>query len=107
MRVSEGSGAIVFEDPRDAAGAILPKVRSYNAYNGNKATFEMVEGRFLLFPAYLRHGVPVNRSAADRVSVAYSIMFSDFTEEMARPLWSGLPFAGAARGGAPGEREDP
>ena len=97
VRVPEGSGTIVFEDPRSAAAAILPKVKGYNAYNGNKATFEVAEGRFLIFPAYLRHGVPVNRSAGDRVSIAYNIMFSAFTEEMARPLWSGLPLGAAPR----------
>ncbi len=91
VSVPKGTGVIVFGDPREAAGAILPKVKGYNAYNGNEATFEIKAGRFILFPSYLRHGVPVNRSEEDRVSIAYNIMFSAFTQEMSRPLWSGIP----------------
>ena len=91
VSVPKGTGVIVFGDPREAAGAILPRVTEYNAYNGNEATFEIKAGRFILFPAYLRHGVPVNRSEEERVSIAYNIMFSAFTQEMSRPLWSGIP----------------
>ncbi len=105
VRIPEDSSVIVFEDPRTAAAAILPKIKSYNAYNGNTATFEVAEGRFLLFPAYLRHGVPVNRSPGERVSIAYNIMFSGFTEEMARPLWRGLPLDGS-RDGSGDQREE-
>ncbi len=90
VQVPKGSDKIVFLDPREQACTIMPPVKEYTAYNGNEVTFEIKAGRMILFPAWLRHGVPVNRSEEERVSMAFNIMFSTFTQEMSRPLWEGI-----------------
>ena len=48
------------------AGAILPKVNNFNRFNGNEITVDTKKGRLLIFPAWLHHAVPVNRSNRKR-----------------------------------------
>jgi hypothetical protein len=33
------------------------------------------------------HSVDVNRSDSERISIAFNIMFTQFAEKMAHPLW--------------------
>jgi hypothetical protein len=33
--------------------------------------------------------VPVNRSTAERISISFNVMFTNYTETMSPPLWSG------------------
>ena len=50
-------------------------------------------GRIVLFPAWLSHSVPANRTKEERISIAFNAMFSDIAESMSAPLWKGtLPF---------------
>ncbi len=83
------SGRIEFTDPRPGNEVIFPRVKNWNVYNGNKVTLDVSEGRLIIFPAWLNHSVPVNRSNAERVSISFNVMFSSFTETMSRPLWKG------------------
>ena len=87
VAVPEGAGQIVFTDPRPQAGVMIPPVARYNKFIGNKITLEAKEGRMLLFPGWLLHSVPVNRSDEERVSISFNIMFSDYTEAMGGTLW--------------------
>jgi uncharacterized protein (TIGR02466 family) len=84
-----GVGQIVFGDPRPQAYGILPQTRISNKYIGNEIKLDVKEGRMVLFPAWLSHSVPVNRSDAERVSISFNIMFTDFTDTMSKPLWTG------------------
>jgi uncharacterized protein (TIGR02466 family) len=84
-----GAGQIVFGDPRPQAYGILPQTRSWNKYIGNEIKLEVKPGRMVLFPAWLSHSVPVNRSNEERVSISFNIMFTDFTNAMSKPLWTG------------------
>jgi hypothetical protein len=43
----------------------------------------------VLFPGWLVHQVPVNASAAERVSIAFNLMFRQFGETASAPLWKG------------------
>ncbi|MCI0429810.1 MAG: 2OG-Fe(II) oxygenase family protein [Rhodospirillales bacterium] len=47
---------------------------------------DVVEGRFVLFPAWLAHSVPVNRTQGERISISFNAMVSDF-EDMSKPVW--------------------
>lgn len=38
--------------------------------------YEPIEGRLLLFPSTLSHGVDMNRSDSDRISISFDIVFS-------------------------------
>ncbi len=89
VQTPEGADEIVFTDPRPQASMISPTFIEETIYTGNEIAVEVKEGRMVLFPAWLAHGVPANRSDRDRISIAFNIMFSKFTETMSRPKWKG------------------
>jgi uncharacterized protein (TIGR02466 family) len=83
------ANVIRFHDPRGAAEAIMPPRAQQNVYNANSIEMEAKPGRLVLFPAWLKHDVPTNLSSRERISLAYNLMFPNFTEKMAAPLWKG------------------
>ncbi len=88
-----GADSIEFTDPRAAAVAMMPRTRQLNRFNGNRMTVQVKPGRLVVFPAWLSHGVPVNRTNQERMSIAFNAMFTEFAETMSAPLWRGtLPF---------------
>jgi uncharacterized protein (TIGR02466 family) len=90
-----GEGRIVFEDPRPQASTLLPPVTEYTKFTGNKVTVEAKPGRMVLFPAWLVHSVPVNRSKDDRISIAFNVMFKSYVEAASPPRWKGtVPLRG-------------
>ena len=87
VQTGAGADSIFFADPRPQASMILPRTKRENIYSANQASIEAKPGRMIVFPAWLVHGVPANRSQQDRVSVSFNAMFSSFTETMSAPLW--------------------
>ena len=53
----------------------------------NGADAESKEGRLLIFPAWVKHTVPANDGQSDRISISFNLMFANFTETMASPMW--------------------
>jgi uncharacterized protein (TIGR02466 family) len=93
VRTPAGADSIDFFDPRPAAAAMMAPARQLTRFNGNRMTIKVHPGRLIIFPSWLLHGVPVNRTHEERVSIAYNAMFSEFTETMSRPMRPGnLPF---------------
>ena len=88
LRTHAGADTINFHDPRSQAGIIRPPVTELTAENTELVVLRVTDGTLLLFPAYLRHGVDVNASSEDRISISFNIMFSAFTENLTKPLWS-------------------
>ena len=88
LRTHAGADTINFHDPRSQAGIIRPPVTELTAENTELVVLRVTDGTLLLFPAYLRHSVDVNASRADRISISFNIMFSAFTENLTKPLWS-------------------
>jgi uncharacterized protein (TIGR02466 family) len=89
VSLPQDAGQIVFADPRPQAQSILPPVEKWNKYVGNEIKLQVKPGRMVIFPAWLVHSVPVNRSAEERISMSFNLMFKDFTEVISKPLWSG------------------
>jgi uncharacterized protein (TIGR02466 family) len=89
LRTPDGADTIEFTDPRPAAVARMPRAKHLNRFNGNRMTVQAKSGRFVLFPAWLSHSVPVNRTDEERVSIAFNAMFANFAETMSAPLWKG------------------
>jgi uncharacterized protein (TIGR02466 family) len=89
LRTPAGAETIEFTDPRPAAIACMPRAKHLNRFNGNRMTVQAKPGRFVLFPAWLSHSVPVNRTNQERVSIAFNAMFANFAETMGAPLWKG------------------
>lgn len=87
VQAGKGADAINFYDPRPQASVIMPKARKFNNFNGNVVTLETKPGRLVVFPAWLVHGVPQNRSSDERISVAFNIMLTGFGDAMSKPLW--------------------
>jgi uncharacterized protein (TIGR02466 family) len=90
VRTAAGADAIRFVDPRVQARQIAPKVRERNAVNSMDAFVQVPAGRLVLFPAWLQHSVPANASGQERVSIAFNLMYTDFTRRYARPKWEGI-----------------
>lgn len=88
VSVPEGTGKIEFTDPRMGPGSILPPVKEWSRFTCTKVMVDAKEGRIVLFPSWLKHSVPINRTHEKRISISFNIMFRNFTETMSKPLWS-------------------
>lgn len=87
VQTDPGADSIYFTDPRPQAGVISPPVMEDSIYSGNEVSVPARPGRMVVFPAWLVHGVPANRSTRDRISMSFNVMFPHFTENMSRPKW--------------------
>jgi uncharacterized protein (TIGR02466 family) len=85
VAVPESGSRIVFQDPRPSM--IMPKPKQYTRLTANGADTQSKEGRLLIFPAWLKHTVPSNEGQSERVSISFNLMFKNFSESMAAPMW--------------------
>jgi uncharacterized protein (TIGR02466 family) len=90
VTVPEVGSHILFQDPRPAM--IMPRPRQYTRVTANAADAQSRPGRMVLFPSWLRHTVPANDGQTERISIAFNLMFKDFAETLAAPMWD--PTAG-------------
>ncbi len=87
VRVHEGADLVNFHDPRPQTGIIRPPVTALTSGNADQAVLKVKTGELLLFPSWLQHSVPANRSDRTRISTSFNLMFSPYTESMSKPLW--------------------
>jgi len=80
-------GTIFFSDPRAQAQTMLPPAKQWNKYIGNEIRLDVKPGRFVLFPAWLVHSVPINPSEEHRISISFNLMLSNYVENISKPLW--------------------
>ena len=85
VAVPPAGSRIQFQDPRPSM--IMPKPRQYTRLTANGANAQSRAGRLLIFPAWLKHTVPANDGGTDRISISFNLMFKNFSETMAAPLW--------------------
>ena len=90
VAVPASGSHIVFQDPRPLM--IMPKPRQFTRQTANAADAESKPGRLLIFPAWLRHSVPANDGQTERISISFNLMFKQFPETLAAPVWD--PTAG-------------
>ena len=88
VRTRRGADTINFLDPRPQTATIRPPVTGLTAENTEQVVVRVKDGVLLMFPAWLPHSVDPNRSRQVRISVGFNIMFPDYTEVMAKPLWT-------------------
>ena len=69
---SEDSGDIVFKDPRPVRTMAMPPTTESTKENTDVITLHPQEGKLLLFPAWLTHGVEQNTTDTDRVSMSFN-----------------------------------
>lgn len=87
VRTHPGAQTVNFHDPRSQASVIRPPVTELIAENTDQVVVPVTNGTLLVFPAYLPHSVDETASDEERVSVSFNLMFSAFTENLAKPLW--------------------
>ena len=87
VKIPAPGSQIIFQDPRGQASMIMPKPRQYTRLTANGANAQSKEGRLVIFPAWLKHTVPANDGQSDRISISFNLMFKNFSETMASPLW--------------------
>src|SRR5690606_26587540 len=87
LRTHPGAETINFHDPRSQAGVVRPPVTELTAENTDQVVVPVASGTLLMFPAYLPHSVDESASDEERISVSFNLMFSSFTETLAKPLW--------------------
>jgi len=65
---------IHFMDPRPAANVFTPTIKFQNKENSARWFFPSKKNTLIIFPSWLSHFVPVNKSSKYRVSIAFNIM---------------------------------
>lgn len=89
VQTQEGADTITFLDPRLQAHLIAPQTTEETPANTGKMRLRVRDGSLVIFPAWLTHAVDPNMSDKERVSVSFNIMFSSFSETIAKPIWDG------------------
>jgi uncharacterized protein (TIGR02466 family) len=73
VRTPKGSPGLKFEDPRlDRYMAAPPRKAQHRAENRSWVTVPASAGNVVLFESWLRHEVPPNPVAAERVSISFN-----------------------------------
>lgn len=67
-------GSIFFRDPRVAASMLRPPIGQETHFTATEVRMRPEEGRMYVFPAWLEHGVEVNRSDRERVSISFNVL---------------------------------
>lgn len=70
---SDQGASIMFQDPRPAAGVILPRMTEQTIANANLLTYDSKQNRAIIFPSWLPHYVKPNKSKNKRISIAWNI----------------------------------
>lgn len=67
-----GSPPLSIKDPRPARWMLPPEADTTRLENTFNAIVKAEAGKLLLFPAWLEHGVPQNRSDNERISMSFN-----------------------------------
>jgi uncharacterized protein (TIGR02466 family) len=85
LRAPQGAGDIVFQDPRQQATVMVPKVSQYTEFNATTHSIAPKEGALLMFNSWFQHSVEENRSEEERMSIAFNVMLrGEFGRESGR-----------------------
>lgn len=69
-------GNIYFRDPRVASRMLTCPVDRATDFTTTEVQMRPEMGRLYVFPGWLEHGVEVNRSDSDRVSISFNVLAS-------------------------------
>ena len=73
VKAAENCGGIFFRDPRDVAHMFMPALVELAPWTIQKITYKATEGKMIIFPSWLNHGVEPNLSDEDRVCISFNI----------------------------------
>jgi len=89
VKTQPKANGIVFHDPRPQVTVISPPPLELGPTNAGMLRVQADTGCLILFPSWLEHSVDTNLSNENRISIAFNVMFKDFTEKMGSPRWKG------------------
>ena len=70
---SDAETGIIFSDPRPAADVLVPRKKTKTNENSNLLSYISKQNRLIIFPSWLVHCVPINKSKRDRISISFNI----------------------------------
>src|SRR5262249_4530927 len=87
VKTQSGAATVNFHDPRPQTGIIRAPATELTADNTDQIVVSVRDGTLLLFRAWPVHSVDANRSAEQRISVSFNMMFRAYAEAMTKPMW--------------------
>ena len=69
-------GSIYFRDPRVASRMMPYPTTQQTGFTASEVRMPPEEGRLYIFPGWLEHGVEVNQSQQDRISISFNVLAS-------------------------------
>jgi uncharacterized protein (TIGR02466 family) len=73
VKAPENCGGIFFKDPRDVAHMFSPAIAEITPWTLQKLTYRATEGKMIIFPSWLNHGVEPNLSDEERICISFNI----------------------------------
>ena len=70
---SDGATGLTISDPRPAADVLVPRKKKKTPNNSNLLSYKSNQNRLIMFPAWLVHWVPVNKTKRNRISISFNI----------------------------------
>ena len=70
---SDAETGIIFQDPRPAADVLVPRKKKKTPDNSNLLSYTSTQNRLIMFPAWLVHWVPVNKTKRNRISISFNV----------------------------------
>jgi len=67
-------GSIFFRDPRTASRMMPFPATKQTSFTASEVRMPPEPGRLYIFPGWLEHGVEVNQSDSDRVSISFNVV---------------------------------
>lgn len=68
------SPGIVFNDPRPQAQVITPKLKQILPVTSGACEYSANKDKLIIFPSWLKHYVPVNKTKKIRISISFNVM---------------------------------
>jgi uncharacterized protein (TIGR02466 family) len=80
IKAPKNSGQIVFNEPRATAHMVMPRRKEGKppSHLWREVRVDPLEGRIIMFPAWLWHGVEPNESNDIRISVSFNFIQKGF-----------------------------
>lgn len=66
-------GSLFFRDPRTASRMMPYPTTKQTSFTATEIKMPPEPGRLYIFPGWLEHGVEINQSASDRVSISFNV----------------------------------
>jgi uncharacterized protein (TIGR02466 family) len=87
VRADAGADRITFHEPRPQIYTLWPRPQTNTMLNASHWSIPVKPGRVIVFPAWLMHSVPPNRSQGPRLSISFNAMLLQPDEVLPPLAW--------------------